>query len=139
MPGFLAEVLTWPKNYSYTIAVQTALGLNLPPTLFLDNRTVADGWSRADKKLAMAFTILQKETCRECGQPLWICRSSERDLMFSVRTDICYATAELEKFGKTKRGQSLKPGERPYIVAKMRKDDQSLPSRKRYLKELAED
>jgi len=86
----------------------------------------------------MAWTILKKETCKECGQPLWICRSSEKNLTFSVRTGVCYAKAELDKWQKGTKSQKLKNGEHPYIVAKMRREEDPLPSRQRYLKELAE-
>lgn len=135
MPGFLADVLTWPKNYHYAVAVQTAVGMGLPPTLFIDeNRHEGAEWSRADKKLAMAWTILQKETCQQCGNPLWICRSSQREMQFKVNTDICYATAELKKWEKGQKAKHLKDGEYPFIIPYM-SDDSTLPSRKAYLVE----
>lgn len=118
MPGFLAEVLTWPNNYGFTIAVQTAMELQLPPTVLLTDKQPTEGWSRADKKLAIAWTILKKETCNQCGQPLWICRSSNKNLTFSVRKGVCYAKAELDKWEK-KNGKDLKPGEAPYVMPKM--------------------
>lgn len=139
MPGFLAEVLTWPNNYSATLAVEAAIKLQLPPTvMLLDGRQPTDGWDDADKKLAMAWFILQREICQLCHQPLWICRSSNKDLMFSVRTDMCYATRELEKWRKSPKGKNLKDGESPYIVARMRDTEARLPSRNEYLKELSE-
>lgn len=139
MPGFLADALTWPQNYPYTVAVETAMRLNLPPSVMLvRGRQPSDGWSEYDKKLAMAWVILDKETCKECHQPLWICRSSNKDLMFSVRTDICYATTEFEKWQESKRAKNLKKGEKPYIIAKMRTDDPK-PSRFEYLKAQAEE
>lgn len=140
MPGFLADALTWPSNYRYTIAVETAMKLNLPPSVMLTELgQPADGWSRADKKLAMAWIILQKETCKNCGQPLWICRSSNKNLMFSVRTGICYAKAELEKWEVSPRGKKLKKGEHPFIVAQMRNKETPLPSRAEYMAELADE
>ena len=139
MPGFLAEVLTWPSNHGVALAVQTAMDLHMPPSMFiLTDKQPTDPWTQVDKKLALAWTVLQRETCKQCGQPLWICRSSERDLGFSVRTDVCYASAELEKWKTTKRASSLKKGEHPYVVAQMRKDEQPMPTRKRYLLELSE-
>jgi hypothetical protein len=106
--------------------------------MFTD-RQPEDGWSKADKKLAIAWTILQRETCRECGQPLWICRSSNKNLLFSVRTDLCYAKAELEKWQDGPRAKKLKRGEHPYISAKMRNEKDPMPSRLTYLEELAEE
>lgn len=139
MPDFLADALTWPQNYKYTVAIETAMRLNLPPSVMLvRGKTAADGWAEYDKKLAMAWVILDRETCKDCGQPLWICRSSNRDLMFSVRTDLCYASAEFEKWQDSKKAKNLKKGEKPYIVAKMREDTPK-PSRLEYLKEIADE
>jgi len=138
MPDFLAEVLTWPKNHYLAIAVQTAVEMGLPPTLFvLDEKKTGVEWSAADKKLAMAWTILQRETCKQCGQPLWICRSSERDMQFKVNTDICYASAELAKWQDSKRAKSMKKGEYAYIIPFMA-NGQQFPSRLKYVMELAE-
>jgi len=138
MPDFLAEVLTWPGNYEYAIAVETAKEWGVPPTLFiLEDRKPNEGWTAYDKKLALAWTVLQKETCGICSQPLWICRSSNKNLTFSIRTDVCYASRDLEKFKKSQRGKNLKDGEYPYIVPKMY-DDSRLPSRREWLEELAE-
>ena len=139
MPDFLAEVLTWPKNYSYALAVQTAMEWKLPPTVMLQTgKQPTEGWSREDKKLAMAWTIMEKETCSQCGKPLWICRSSSKDLLFKVKKDVCYASRELEKWQDTKAGKDLKKGERAYVVAEMRLPEQKMPTRREYLEELAE-
>jgi hypothetical protein len=137
MPDFLAEVLTWPKNYSYTLAVQTAMDLHMPPTTFImATKQPTDPWTAIDKKLALAWTVLNRETCKECGQPLWICRSSNKNLNFSVRTDVCYAKAELDKFSK---GKEFGPGEHPYIVPFMRDETEKFPARAEYIEELNEE
>jgi hypothetical protein len=139
MPDFLAEVLTWPSNYSYALAVQTAMDHHFAPTVFIINdKQPTDPWSVADKKLALAWTILQKETCRECGQPLWICRSNNVNLYFSVQTDTCYAKAELDRW-EAKPNRKAKPGESAYIVPDMRSDDGKLPTRKQYLEQIDDD
>lgn len=140
MPGFLAEVLTWGHNFQYTLAVETAMELHLPPTVFIiPDRQPTDGWSDADKKLALAWTILKKETCGKCGQPLWICRSNNKNLSFKIRTDICYASMALEKWQESSRGKKLKKGESPYIVPSMYREDEKLPTRRDYQKQLEED
>lgn len=138
MPDFLAEVLTWPKSYTYALAVETAMNNSVPPTTFiLKDKQPSDGWSSADKKLAVAWTVLNKEICKTCGNPLWICRSSDKNLLFSVRKDTCYAKAELERWEK-KNKTPLKPGEYPYVVPSMRHDEDPLPRRAAYLAELQE-
>lgn len=140
MPDFLAEVLTWNHNYGNLMAVQTAVKMGLPPTSFLTDKDPSEGWSREDKKLAIALTILEKETCSKCGQPIWICRSSDKNLLFKVRKTTCYATAEYEKEQKNneKRKVVLKPGEYMYVLPYML-DGSNLPSRRAYLDSLAED
>lgn len=139
MPGFLAEELTKPHNFSARLAVQTAVDMSLPPTLFMTNRTDALKWSDDDKKLALAYTILQKETCSQCGQPLWICRSSNNKLDFSIQKDTCYVDAELQRASKSKqKSDELKDGEFRFAVPKMI-DNSPLPSRDAYLDELKEE
>jgi hypothetical protein len=134
-PDFLAEVLTWPNNYYNAIAVETAVTMGLPPTSFITDKLPSEEWSREDKKLAMAWTSLKRETCGNCGQPLWICRSSNKNLTFAVRKATCYSKAEVEKFQNKKPAPKLKPGEYVYTVPTML-DKSPLPSRRDYLEEL---
>lgn len=138
MPDFLAETLTWPNNYYNLIAVSTAVDMSLPPTSFLTNKEPSAGWSREDKKLAMAMTILNRETCSICGNPLWICRSSNSNLIFKARKDICYADAERKKAADKRQNKNLKPGEYIYVVPEML-NESDLPTRRDYLRELNED
>ena len=138
MPGFLADVLTQPRNYTYLISVQTAMDLRLPPTTFIYEDRQGDKWTPEDKKLAIAWTILQKETCGICGQPLWICRSDNRQLGFKVKTSVCYSDKELNSKQNKKKSDNLKPGERLYTVPYMY-DDSPLPSRAEYYKSLEDE
>jgi hypothetical protein len=139
MPDFLAEVLSWPQNYQHAIAVQTAYELGLPPTsLILPDKQPSDPWSPQDKKLAIAYTILKRETCSQCGQPIWICRSSNSMLAFSVRSDVCYAKAALDRHNNSKTAKKEGPGEFRYVVPEMLNGD-AFPRRMDYLKEQIED
>jgi len=139
MPGFLADALSQPLNYKAALAVETAYQTGIAPSVFLyDNRQPSDPWTKEDKKLLVAWTILQKETCQECGQPLWICRSNNKELTFSVKKTICYAKAEMEKWDK-KHGKDLKPGEIPYVLPRMLDEADPLPGRQEYLEQLVED
>lgn len=138
MPDFLAEVLTWGHNYANLMAVKSAVKMGLPPTCFLSDKQPSEGWSREDKKLAIAIQIIETETCSKCNQPIWICRSDNRNLLFSVKKATCYASAEVEKAAKKKQNENLKPGEYLYVSPFML-DGSRLPSRQEYLKSLAED
>lgn len=138
MRDFLAEVLTWPSNYYTAIAVETAVNMGLRPTTFIGDGDPRGEWSREDKKLAMAHTILQHETCQKCGQPLWICRSSNNQLLFKTKKGMCYASAEHEKSAEGRQNQNLKKGQYLFTVPYML-DDSPFPSRREYLQGLSED
>jgi len=137
MPDFLADVLTQARNSGYLLSVETAMNLNLPPTVMIYDDRQPTKWTKEDKKLAMAWTLLEHERCQYCGQYMWICRSDNPKLNFSVRTDTCYADAELNKPDQRKKAEKLRPGEHQYVVPFMY-DESPLPSRHEYVKSLAE-
>lgn len=118
MPGFLAEQLTLSENYHVAVATETALNLNMPPLEFILDES-SGGWSRLDKKLAIAMTIMNKEKCGGCGNPVWVCRNSSNNIDFSVRKGICYAKAAQDKYEERQsklRNNKTKPGEFVYTV-----------------------
>lgn len=137
MPDFLADVLTQDRNSGYLLSVETAMSIQLPPTVMIYDDRQPDKWTKEDKKLAMAWTILERERCQYCGQYMWICRSDNKNLLYSVRTDTCNAQRELDSKDNKKKSEKLGPGEHQYVVPYMY-DDSPLPSRHEYLKSLAE-
>lgn len=140
MPDFLANALTWPQNYTAALAVQTAYEMGIRPLVFLqDDAQPTDAWTQEDKKLLMAWTILTKETCGECGQPLWICRSDNNNLTFSVRKGMCYSKLAMEKWKETNAGKNIKAGEVPYVMPQRYDEEIPLPTRMDYLRQLSED
>lgn len=121
--------------------VKTAVNLNLRPTaLILRQPNPHDGWTDADYKLVMAWQMLQDETCPQCGEPIWVCRSENPNLFFTRKTGVCYKTAEREKWEK-KNGEKWEkkkaPGEYVYFQAEMF-DNKPLPSRREYIEQEAE-
>lgn len=114
------------------------MDLHLPPTTFIYDNRQGDKWTPEDKKLAIAWTILQRETCKTCGQPMWICRSDNRGLGFKVKTSVCFADKELNSSINKKRAEKLKPGEQQYVVPYMY-DGSALPSRAEYMTSLADE
>ena len=133
-PGFLAEALTWSHNYYIACAVETAVAMGVPPTSLIDaDKQPSDAWSSADKKLAIAWTVLQKETCGICGNPIWICRSDDSRLGFKPHKSMCYADAEHQKVSEKRQYKKLRPGER-LVVRPYMSDDSPLPSRATYLR-----
>ena len=82
-------------------------------------------WSEADHKLAVAYSILESETCDKCGNPIWLCRTTDERVEFEVKSYRCFATAEQERREadwrkRRKKGERLKPGEYEYTVPKPR-------------------
>lgn len=143
MPGFLAEVLTWPENYSVAVAVETAINLKMPPLNFILLHKNSAAWSGLDKKLALAHTIMSNEVCQSCGQPIWVCRSTDNNIDFSIRTATCHAKAKIEKTEESRskrRNGKLKPGQYLYPVAQQ-VNGEPIPkgARQEYFKSLSEE
>lgn len=143
MPDFLAEALTWNDHYHLAVAIETALQLNKAPLSFILTERSVDEWTALDKKLAVAFTLMNKEVCQSCGQPIWICRNSDRNIDFSVRAATCYAKAAIEKKEESRSKQKngkLKHGEYLYVVP-MQVNGKELEkgTRSKYFQSLAEE
>lgn len=141
MPDFLSDVLSRENNYGIAQAVGAALELKLAPTLFIYNdKQPDDPWDQTDKKLAVAMHILNKQTCPKCGQPLWICRSDDRNLTFKVKTGTCYATKALEdkQAANEKAKRKLKNGEFQYVVPEMLFEN-TFPTRADWLESMSDD
>lgn len=136
MPGFLAEVLSWPENRGACLMIKSAREWNQTPLLFLVGEEY--GWAEyRNRLLAAAMTLLDAETCKSCGTPVWLGHSSNNEIQFEVRTTTCYGCAELEKEQDTRvssTGQARRkptPGESPYVVPYnvFRDEGATLPSR----------
>ena len=56
-----------------------------------------DKWTRFDFLLLEAYQVLQDETCPQCGQPVWLCRSDSPDVNIKVRKATCNVSAAVEK------------------------------------------
>jgi len=71
-------------------------------------------WEPFDFKLIEAFQILEDETCPKCGQPTWLCRSTDPRVEFSAQDTICYATRAVEerRYAESNKGKSASAKER---------------------------
>lgn len=54
-------------------------------------------WSDLDFKLTEAYQILQDETCPQCGNPIWLCRSTDNRVEWSVNKSVCYASKTVDE------------------------------------------
>lgn len=94
-----------------------------------------DPWNEFDFLLVEAMQILEDETCSNCGNPIWICRNDDAsNVGFKVKTSVCYASAEMEKWNERQEKQKNKKktyGESPYVIP-YTYDDSPLPTRTQY-------
>lgn len=140
MLAFLSEQLRKPHNSHVYLALKTALNLRLPPTVFLfDTKKDATSWDRYDKKLAMAWQVMQDETDPDTNLPIWLAYSTDSNVSFEVKKKTNYAKAELEKYQEKENKKENKRkqfGEVLYLepVAYTGK----LPTREDYFKSLSE-
>lgn len=73
--------------------------------------------------------------CPECGHPVWVCRTRDPRVEFSVQSDVCQVNA-----AKGKSKKKLKDGEFLYVVPRIRNDwDAPLPDRESYFASLEEE
>lgn len=97
-------------------------------------------WSSFDFRLVEAYQILQDETCPSCGNPIWICRSTNDNVRFKIEKTTCFAEREYkmweERKRKRKKDWEPDPGDQWYPLA-VTIDGGLLPSREDYYKELA--
>lgn len=66
-------------------------------------------WSPADYRLIRSYQQMKDELCPKCGQPVWLCHSTDPDLVWEVQTETCYATAAIE----ARRWKDDNPKEQP--------------------------
>jgi hypothetical protein len=72
------------------------------------------GWTSHDYRLQEAVYILNKERCQSCGNPVWLCHSTNNAIDFKVKTGVCYAKAEIEDFEDNPSNEKLGSGEYHY-------------------------
>lgn len=87
--------------------------------------------------MAIAFQILEDETCPDCGVPVWIGHSEDEAVEFDVKSRVCYACAEIESAQETEEKRRAKSktrhretkGKKRFIT---RNEEKAIPSRDSY-------
>ncbi len=95
--------------------MKTAKDWHLPPRQIFYGKPVA--WGKVDTKLSMALTILEQETCKDCGTVSWLGHSTDNRIVFKHDKTHCYGCAELERT-RAEESKSKKPddyGAKPYV------------------------
>jgi len=114
-----------------------------PTVAMLEGSDPYTGWIPMDYRLADAVSQLERDTCKSCGNPVWLCHSTHPGIEFDFRKSACYGKAELEDYEKNLPAgvAPLEDGEYRYVVAVGSKNDDGtfdpLPSRAEALKLLA--
>lgn len=83
---------------------------------------------------------MDREICKSCGNPVWLCHSADNRIQFDVKVGACYAKAEIQDYEKDKGKPELGSGEYLYAVpVGVENEDGShdpLPSRREALKKI---
>lgn len=74
-------------------------------------------WTRDDYKLQEAVKSLERETCKSCGNPIWLCHSPSNLIDFDIRRESCYATIAIAEYEDDKSNPELEKGETLHAVA----------------------
>lgn len=115
-------------------AIRSAVALGLRPSAhILMLRNPRSKWTPEDHVAAIAYQMVNDETCPECGNPVWVCRSTNRDIEFTVEFGTCYVDK-----AKSSSKKKLKDGDFLYVRPRMR-DGSALPDRDEYYQNLAEE
>lgn len=100
----------------YLTRLDSALEMRQRPTAaLLEESDPYSGWESMDYRLQDAIITINREKCPKCGNPVWLCHSTDNRIDFEPVVSICYATAEIADKQKLD-GRELKPGE--YYYAK---------------------
>lgn len=100
------------------LAIKTAREWGVPPRQVLRGRPVT--WNAVDTRLSMGLTLLEQETCRECGTPSWLGHSADSRIEFGHEVAYCYGcmTLEKERAESSKSRKTDDHGAKPYVFPK---------------------
>ena len=67
------------------------------PCAIVYHEQPSDPWTTLDFQLIEAYQKIEDEKCPQCGNPVWICRSTDKNVEWVVRDSICYASRAKEE------------------------------------------
>jgi hypothetical protein len=73
----------------------------LRPASLIQRKAPHGKWKWYDYSLFDAVHRVDDELCRECGLPVYICRSEESDIQIDVRVDYCAGDVAIERKRKS--------------------------------------
>lgn len=66
-------------------------------------------WTPFDFKILEAYQIMEDEQCPKCGQPIWLCRSTDNRIEWKLDSSICYASRKQEESQWYRHNPKKKP------------------------------
>jgi hypothetical protein len=110
--------------------VKTAREWGVPPRQVFLGEPVQ--WNDRDSRLSMALTVLEQETCKECGTVAWIGHSADSSIVFKHDEQYCWGCAALEKRREEDSKNKVKKGHgaKPYVIPSMFDESMPLPTRR---------
>lgn len=108
----------WDRNIRYISRLRSAVEMRQRPTAaLLELSDPFTGWTPHDYRLQEALSIIEKEKCQTCGNPVWLCHSADNSIDFEIEVGACYAKAELEDYEEKPGVEKLEPGQYRYAKA----------------------
>jgi len=101
-------VLASPGNQHIIRLIKTSITAGIRPCAMIFHVQPDTPWEPYDFSLLEAYQILQDETCPKCGQPVWLCRSTDNRIEFKVEETVCYATRAIEEKNARKEKKNKK-------------------------------
>ena len=53
-------------------------------------------WTDLDYSFVQAYQVIMDELCPKCGNPAWLCRSTDSNIDWNIDTITCYASKAIE-------------------------------------------
>lgn len=89
-----------------------------------------------NKKLKMAWQVLEDETCKMCGTPSWFGRNPDNNVDFDERSSVCKGCDHLNRKSEErnkKKGHKHNPAITYYVTPKTVMKETKLPTRDQWL------
>lgn len=111
-----------------------------PTAALLEEDDPYKGWTSHDYRLQEAINIMDREVCKSCGNPVWLCHSYDNRIQFELKVGACYGSAEVQDADNKPDAPKLEAGEYYYAVAVGLENDDGthdpLPSRREAMQKL---
>lgn len=114
-----------------------------PTIAVIEEGNPFEGWEPHDYRLMEAVDTLDRDTCKTCGNAVWLCHTTHAGVQFEIMNTWCYGAAELDDYENLPTTEKPAPGENRYAKAVgIKNPDGSydpLPSRAEALAKLSGD